>query len=303
MAKWTLAAQHPLTRKWSNDEDRLIRLAEDHEFDLVLSTDLDLATLRATLAPGHEPEELFNRWVSVSPELSALLSIRFEGLDPAKPFVDATVSSRPFEDTDLTTLKSVAAETFGSFGPRYVRVWSAAPTDAFPDTLHDKRFMAAPVRDLAASGTVGMPTELSLTPTKDLHHWDDAAAAYGAVDTDHPHHPDQARLQAAEDLQESIHAGTLFDVLVDSEWAGWVGATTDTTSSLGLACYEVQEIILIPAFRGRGYGSCLTTLLARQLPHEDHVLIGTIHADNRGALTAAHLAGRHDVGGWFQVPL
>ncbi|HET7303215.1 MAG TPA: hypothetical protein VFJ12_01550 [Segeticoccus sp.] len=245
LARWTLTAQHPLTRQWCDDRSRLARLADEHEFDLQLATDLDLATQRATLAPGHEPEELFNRWVAVTPDLSALLSIRFQGGDATKPFIDASVLSRPFVEDDLSTLSAAAVDVFGSFAPRYLRLWSAVPADAFAGTRRDKRFLAASVRDLTDTpARAASPAELSLAPTTDLAHWEDAAAAYAAVDTAHPEHPEQAQLQDAEDLQESIDAGTLFDVLIDHSWAGWVGATTDTSSSLGLPCYTIQEIIL-----------------------------------------------------------
>lgn len=304
VARWTLAAQHPLTRQWCRDDDsRLARLAEDHEFDLRLATDLDLAGQRARLAPGHEPRELFNQWVAVSPKLSVLLSIRFEGGDATKPFVDASVLSRPFTQDDLPALGAAAAGVFGSLTPRYLRLWSAEPTDAFAGTHRDKRFMAAPLRDLVAPPGSAVPAGLSLRGTTDLSHWDDAAAAYAAVDADYPAHPDEARVQEAEDLQESVDAGTLFDVLVDDTWAGWVGVLADSDSSLGLPCYEVEEIILAPGFRGRGFGHHLMGLLAKQLPDRDRILVGTIHADNRGALEAAKRSGRHDIGGWLQLPL
>lgn len=302
LARWTLEAQHPLTRGWSDDESRLARLAEDHEFDLRLATDLELARTRATLAPGHDPEELFNRWVAVSPGLDVLLSMRFEGGDATKPFVDASALSRPVEQGDLDALAAAAIEAFGSFAPLYLRLWSAAPTDAYAGTARDKRFLAAPLAQLSGR-PVDLPDGLSLSPTADLRHWDDAVAAYAAVDAAHPKHPDQARIQGRDDLQESIEAGTLFDVLVGGEWAGWVGATTDTGSSLGLSAYEVQELVLAPVHRGRGFGPHLTTLLARALPERDRVLLGTIHADNRAAIEAARRAGRHDVGGWLQLPL
>ncbi len=304
LAHWTLAAQHPLTRQWSSDdESRLARLAEDHKFDLRMATDLDFAAKGATLAPGHEPREMLSRCVTVSSDLSALLSIRFEGLDPNKPFVDASLLSRPLAEGDLAQLGTAAAHTFGSFGPRYVRMWSAAPTDAFPSTHRDRRFLAAPLSELVGAGRIGIPDELSLTPTTDLARWDDVVAAYAAVAADHPRHTDQAHIQDAEDLQQIIDAGTLFDVMVDHTWAGWIGATTETSSSLGLPCYEVQEIILAPGYRGHGYGAHLARLLASELPDQNRVLIGTIHADNRGAQQAARRAGRHDVGGWLQVPL
>ncbi|MGQ0483066.1 MAG: hypothetical protein ACT4O0_18820 [Pseudonocardia sp.] len=69
---------------------------------------------------------------------------------------------------------------------------------------------------------------------------------------------------------------------------------------LGLPAYVVQELVLVPEHRGRGYGSLLTTLVARALPDERPVLLGTIHAENRGALRAAAAAGRIDVGGWLR---
>lgn len=304
LAGWTLAAQHPLTREWDDDEARIARLADDHEFDLRLATDLDLATQRALLAPGHAPAELLNRWLAVAPDLRAMLSIRFEGGDASMPFVDASALSRPLAEGDLPALGAAALQVFGSFSPRYLRLWSAAPTDAYAGTARDKRFLAAPLDELANhAGTSASAAELSLAPTPDLSQWDAAVAAYAAVDADHPGHREQAGIQGKDDLAESVDAGTLFDVLVDGEWAGWVGATTDTSSSLGLAAYEVLEIILAPGFRGRGYGAHLTTLLAGRLPQRDRVLIGTIHADNRGAMEAAARAGRYDVGGWLQLPL
>lgn len=304
LARMTLTAQHPRTRAWCDDRARLDRLADDHAFDLRLATDLELAARRAQLAPGHDRAELLNQWVAVGPGLAAMLSIRFEGGDATKPFVDASALSRPLEEGDLPAVGAAAIRAFGSFSPRYLRLWSAAPTDAYAGTVRDKRFLAAPLAELAnPAGFQAVPPELTLTPTTDLAHWPDAEAAYAAVDADHPEHRDQAGLQDTDDLAESIEAGTLFDVLVDGDWAGWVGATTDATSSLGLPAYEVQEIILAPAFRGRGYGAHLTTLLARRLPDRDRVLLGTIHADNRGALEGARRAGRHDVGGWLQLPL
>lgn len=302
LAEFTLGAQHPVTRAWTGRDERLRRLAVAHEFDLRLAGDAELSAQRAELLDvGQSPEAFLNRWVPVAGDLAAMLSIRFEGMDPTKPFVDATVLTRPVAGGDLHRLGELAVERYGGFAPRYLRVWSAEPVDAFPDTGRDRRFLAAPLRDLV--GRPGLPAELTLGAAADLAHYADARAAYDRVDREHQAHRDQARLQPEDDLQESLERGTLFDVLVDGEWAGYVGATEDGTSTLGLRGYVVQELILGARGRGRGYGSWLTTLLARALPDRDGVLVGTIHADNRGAIAAALSAGRRDVGGWFQVPL
>ncbi|HEY6738618.1 MAG TPA: hypothetical protein VI076_07180 [Actinopolymorphaceae bacterium] len=47
--------------------------------------------------------------------------------------------------------------------------------------------------------------------------------------------------------------------------------------TLGMPGYVVRELILTSHGRGRGYGPHLTTLLARALPDDGRVLIGTIH--------------------------
>lgn len=301
LARFTLAVQHPATRRWVDDAVRSRRLATAHESDLRLATDRDLAAQRAEMMHvGQQADAFLNRWLTVSDDLEAMLSIRFEGLDREKPFVDATVLSRPFAGDDLSAMARVATETYELFLPGYLRVWSAEPTDAFPGTDRDRRFLGAPLRDLVGRE---VPIELSVAPTRDLCRYPDALAAYAAVDAVHPGHPGQATIQDADDLQESIETGTLFDVLVHGEWAGYVGATSDGGSDLGLAAHVVQEIILVPEQRGRGYGAHLTTLLAAGLPGPDNVLLGAIHADNRGALAGAMRAGRQDIGGWLQLPL
>ena len=302
LAHFSLAAQHPLTRQWQEDETRLERLTKLHEFDLQLATDLELAGQRAGFFDvGQDAQAFLNRWVNVPPDFHALLSIRFEGLDVSKPFVDASVLSRPLTELDLPALAEVAREVYGAFQPRSLRLWSAAPAGHFPEAQPDKRFLAAPISALIGGD---VPPGLSARPAPDLRRYAEAQAAYDAVNVQHPDHTEQANLESKEDLQESLEAGTLFDVLVRGEWAGYVAATENAEAdTLGLSAYVVQELILSPQFRGQGYGAALSTLLARALPDQGRILIGTIHAENRGAITAALRAGRVDVGGWVQLKL
>ncbi|WP_309571655.1 hypothetical protein, partial [Deinococcus sp.] len=72
LARFSLAAQHPGTLKWSSESARLARLVEEHAFDLRLATDLDLARQRAdTVKAGPPVEAYLNRWVHVSADLAA----------------------------------------------------------------------------------------------------------------------------------------------------------------------------------------------------------------------------------------
>ncbi len=49
----------------------------------------------------------------------------------------------------------------------------------------------------------------------------------------------------------------------------------------------VQEVIPVPEHRCRRYGSHLTRWFASSLSDQTKILLGTIHVDNLGAITAA----------------
>ncbi|TDU82299.1 acetyltransferase (GNAT) family protein [Kribbella voronezhensis] len=304
LAGFSLPAQHPVSREWVDDELRLDLLTEQHELDVELLTDREIAALRTErFAPGRPIELMFNQWVRIAADQQVMLSMRYEGGDPAKPFVDASALSRPLQPGDVRPAASAASEYFGSLDPKYLRLWSSKPIGSFPGCLPDKRFLAGPLDVLRRAGE-RVPEELTLVEATSLANYEHAQAAYAAVDAAHPEHSEQAQLQSRDKLESTVEDGLLFDVLVDGTWAGYIAASPEG-QNLGLPAYIVQDIILTPDYRGQGYGPHLTTLLARALHARNQLtfLLGTIHANNQGALTAALTAGRTDLGGWHQFPL
>lgn len=300
LARYTLERQHPLTRLWVDDARRLAILTEEHAaLDILLAEDLDIAAQRAArLAPGKPAASMLNRWVAVGNDLQVMFSLRFENMNLAKPFVDATPMSRSPEPPDLPGLAAAALEYYGIHKPLYLRLWSA---DAGVEgTEPDRRFLAAPISELQPHD---VPPELALRQAKRVDHYDEARRAYAAVDARHPHHPEEATVQELEDLQESADDGLLYDVMVNGDWGGYAAAIIKPDDALGLPAYVVRELILAAGYRGRGYGRHLSALLAQALPDPARILIGTIHSANHGARTAALNSGRHDVGGWLQLPL
>lgn len=299
LARFSLAQQHPLTREWANEEVRLAELTDDHNEDVLLATDLEIATIRRDrFAPGRPIELLLNRWVAATPDLDVMISMRYEGGDPGLPFVDASVLSRAVTAADLAPLADVSRACFGTLGPTYLRVWSAEPRNAFPDVLPDKRFLAAPLRDLRSPS---VPEGLQLHRATGLAHYVEARSAYAAVDASFPEHPRQASLADQAKLAAALDAGLLFDVLADDQWIGYVAAKAE--GKLGLPGFTIQELVLTENGRGNGRGRYLSTLLARGLPGDEDVLVGTVHQNNAAAQRAARAAGRHDIGGWFGVQL
>lgn len=297
LARYSLQVQHPLTRQWLDDAQRLELLHQEHAFDRQLATDLDIARQRAQHFDVRPPAEAFlNRWVQASDDLEVMLSMRYQGLDVNKPFVDVSITTRPVTEMDLPALLDAALEVYGMFRPLKLRFWSPEPLGHFAGTRPDMRLIAAPTAELRQRQT---PPELTLTPTLDLRHYPQAQEAYAAQAARHPNHPEQARLQSREDMQEAVDAGSMFDVLLNGVWSGYVGTLLEIKA--GLPVHLVQEMLLTPEARGRGYGPYLSTLLAQHLPGDGRVLLGDIHGENLGAQRAAKAAGRHDIGGWSWV--
>ncbi len=284
---------------WVDDETRLQLLTILHEDpDILLANSQEIAELRAErFAPGQSAQSMLNYWRPAG-DLHAMFSMRFEGGDPTKPFVDATPMTRSPEPTDLPALAAAAREIYGMHNPRYLRLWSADPE--LPGTEPDRRFLAAPIRELRPTD---VPPGLALRRTSTVDHYDEAQQAYADVDADHPHHVEEASIQDREDLQEAADAGLLFDITVHDEWAGYAAAVVKPEDSLGLPAYVVRDLILTKKHRGNAYGRHLSHLLADALPDPTHILIGTVHAANQGARTAALTAGRHEIGAWLKLPL
>ena len=300
LAGYLLDQQHPLTQNWVSPADRFDALARELVADITMMTDLDFATWRRDLfAPELPVEVMLDRWVIVTDDLQAMLSMRYEGGDVALPFVQAIVLSRAVDSVaDLHALAAATVAVYGVLGPHYLRAWSAKLANHFPATRQDKRFLAAPLDMLRRTP---LPPGLSASPTADLARYDQAYGAYQAVDAKHPHHSRQAAIETRDALEESRQSGTLFDVLIDGVWSGYIAATAG--GRLGLPGFTIRELVLVESARGRSLGRYLSPLLARALPDSHGVLIGTVHHDNIGARCAALNAGRIDVGGWFTVAL
>lgn len=297
LAGYLLDQQHPVTQSWASRADRLDALTRELVTDVSMMADLDFATWRRDLfAPELPAEVMLNRWVTVTDDLRAMLSMRYEGGNAARPFVQVTVLSRAVEVADLGALAAAAPTHFGVLDPHYLRVWSAQPANHFPETRPDKRFLAAPLSLLRRAP---LPPGLRASPAADLSHYTQACEAYEAVDAEHPHHPREAAIETRDALEESRQSGMLFDVLVDDAWSGYIAATAG--ARLGLPGFTIQELVLAESARGRSLGRYLSPLLARALPDDHGVLFGTVHHDNIGARRAASNAGRVDVGGWFNV--
>jgi GNAT superfamily N-acetyltransferase len=224
---------------------------------------------------------------------------RYLGRDPDLPFVGVSASDRPLTASDAEPLTSLAGESFSAFAPGFVLLSTADPIGAWPGTRPEQRQLVGLLADLRARPA---PTGLRAVPRADTGFYDHYRQIFDDDVARDPVHARHTRAESLEDLEKLAGQGLVFDVEVDGTWAGILAAEPDVRR--GVRGATVVELILDPAFRGRGYGKHLSALLARAVPlPDDQCLMGTIHADNVTSYRSALAAGRVDVGGEIIVPL
>lgn len=295
IAQLSLACQIPVD--WLSDSDRTSNFIQEHAFDQQLATDLDLAEKRAThFNLGISAECYLNTWVTVKDDLNAMLSIRFFNMNPDQPFVDATITTRPLRESDMIFLRKAAHKAYPKFNVKRLRFWSSGPKKAFLSTETDMRALAIPITYLQETEKNDIRDEIRIAPSIDSKNYMNAQKAYEDINSEFPQHNEQAQLISEDVLNECITAGTMFDVFRKDKWCGYIGVLPEI--HLGFKTYTIQELLLTKEARGFGFGAELNLALARNIKAEGHVLFGTIHGNNRGAITSALRAGRLDLGGW-----
>jgi GNAT superfamily N-acetyltransferase len=287
---------HPQVRAWVPRTERLAALREEMRWSVTTAmTDMEFARGFATAQPrsGQPARAFLNRWIDVADDLSVLAGPRYRGRDPNRPFVAIEAGSRRLDAVDMLLLNRRIAAEFAPFAPGYVAIWDSAADGAWPGGRSDLRNLAGCIGDLRRNE---VPAELTARTAHTLDFYRRYAEIYAGQVAADPAHALHTRLETSDDLDELREAGTLFEVLADGAWAGLIAA--EPATSHGLRGFTVVELLLDPAFRGRGFGRHLSTLLAQGLDAPDTAfLLGTIHVDNTPAYRSAIASGRIDVGG------
>lgn len=286
---------HPAVHAWVPRPDRLGALREQLRWEVdVAGRDLEWARDFAVHQPASgAPAEMFlNRRLPAADDLTVLAGPRYEGRHPDRPFVEGpppTDCSPPpmswhcaawpgrTSPCSARSTSGCGPPTRPAPGPAPVRRcgWSRPPASSAGATPRT-RSPSGPPR--TCPGTTGTSRSTTSTSPPTRHTRTGPGSRQPTTST------------------SCARAGTLFEVLLDGNWAGVLAA--EPAVAHGLRGATVVELLLTHEVRGRGLGKDLSVLLARNLPlPDDHVLHGTIHIDNHTARRSALAAGRIDVGG------
>ncbi len=242
------AGLHPCVRARVPQAERFATLREELEWALTTAaTDMEFARGFAAAQPqsGQPAEAYLNRWLTVTGDLDVLVGPRYRARDPQRPFVAVDAASRVVKPGDLSALAAMTRESFASFRPGYVALWSSDPAGSWPGTRSDNRNVAGRLGDLRRNS---VPPELSVESATGLDFYD----RYAQIHRDHvvrePAHALHARIESRADLTELVDAGTLFHVLLNGRWAGLVAAEPGVQH--GLRGAVVVELLLEPSRTG-----------------------------------------------------
>jgi L-amino acid N-acyltransferase YncA len=296
------AGLHPWVHEHVSTRARREALAEELGFFLdTAARDPEYAASFAELAPysGEPPASYLDRWLPLSTGGHVLAGPRYLGRDPDLPFLGVSGSDRVLTPADAEPLTTLAREHFAPFAQKFVLLSTSDPIDAWPGTRPEQRQVVGLLGDLRRRA---LPPGLRAVARGDTAHYDRYRQIFDDDVARDPAHARHTRAETREDLQALADQGLVFDVEVDGEWAGVLAAEPDVRR--GVRGATVVELVLDHAFRGRGLGRHLSTLLATAvtLP-DDQCLMGTIHADNTTSLRSALAAGRVDVGGEITIPV
>lgn len=296
---------HPLCAEWLGPPAFDAWLTERAESWLARARDAELANEYATHFPvaGAKPDEYRNRLFETPSGARLLAGIRFRNLDLGKPFVDVLWQEQPFTDARAmsATLEAVA-DAYRVFRPGFVRFEVSAHEPVQPDgwervTLQSQEF-TAPLAVVAEGTQVAGVERVTLEPARVADLYDCYHEEYEQLLAGWPELRDVASPESRDTLEEAESAGLCFSILVEGEAAG-VYALME--SQYGPGHYEVAEIHLFRAHRGRGLAPAAHVAAARRLLQSSRgLLTGTIGAVNAPSRRTALRVGRRCLKGTYR---
>lgn len=303
LKKRKLEQLHPVLQSWYTPEQlsQNIEIVLQEEMDRITDQDFARGFFEHCQIPGTDPEDYFNRLQD-----ALMTGIRFRGLDLSRPFVDVILT--PQMPSTLEAYREVAlqaAHRHQKFAPKHARFYVPSHVELGPlpaDMFWEKRYLARPMEDLKKLPLPARFSEVELQVPQAIDFEEAYLQTYQEMAAIWPDHPEFATPESRETLEALMEQETLFEVFHQEEWIGVMAACR--AEEQGLSGFVVVEMLIKPAFQGRGLGEAAQRHLIELLPARPmDAFYGTIDARNTPAIRAALKNGRMDVGGDLWVTL
>ncbi|MFZ1768797.1 MAG: hypothetical protein WAU00_06355 [Caldilinea sp.] len=303
---WLLDSTPAAVRAWVGEAPFTASMRQELEETIQHRTDPSQAAsyAQACPIPGARADEYLLRERRVQADATVLAGIHFYGLDIERPFVGVFAQSRHFTPHEVLAATQWLCEDFATFQPQAVQWWSAADRPdlrTLPGAVSDLRLVAGPIEAINRL-PLAMPKEtLRLIADADGASYPAYAELYARALAANPAWKGKLQRTTEEEYTACAHAGGLYVVEVDGDYAGVIAALPDVVR--GIPGWVMMEEMLDTRFRGRGLARPMQRLLLARLDTQRHRLVlGTINDANLPSLRTARGAGREEVGGWVFLP-
>ena len=295
---WAVDQVHPQLKVWYSQSQLESNLSDQLGRDLDWLENLGEGFERNMPVLGATPA-MYNHRVLEVAGMRVMLGIRFRGGDIAIPFVDLVRSSRAITGAaQVEAICDLVRQEFAVFKPLMVRFYQPAHLKfqfGLPGSSGDKRVLAAPLTTMLEHPKPLGLEHVILHRATDLEFYQRYADTYAAIYQERPWLPHEAEPESFEDMQEHLETGHVFEVFVDGQWAGVIGAE-HRNGEFALRGFIVLEMLLDKFARGQGLGAAVQYRLAEALQSfsaPEDVLYGTI-GNNPPMLKTAARVGRVD---------
>jgi hypothetical protein len=303
---WLLDSTPAAVRAWVGDAPFTASIRQELEGTIQHRTDPSHAAsyAQACPVPGARADEYLLRACRVQADATVLAGIHFYGLDIARPFVGVFAQSRHLTPHEALTATQWLCEDFATFQPQAVQWWSAsdrADLRALPGAVGDQRLVVGPIEAINRLPLAAPTATLRLLADPDGASYPAYAEMYARALAANPAWQGKLQQTTAEEYTACAHAGGLYVVEVDGDYAGVIAALPGVVR--GIPGWVMMEEMLDARFRGRGLARSMQRLLLARLDTQRHGLVlGTINDANLPSLRTARGAGREEAGGWVFLP-
>jgi RimJ/RimL family protein N-acetyltransferase len=220
--------------------------------------------------------------------------IHFEGRNIFRPYVSVFAST--FDPAECAVeLAAVAAKEFKVFTPGRIAFFGRPGLRFEVDTT-------CYATSVGTARTALLPDNyrrVQVHRLADIAFYAEYEEFYSQVYTISPEHPSSK--ETRESLQRAVDEETMFRIIVDNEYAGFLGLHRSTDRYLN--GYYVIEEILAPKFRGQKLAASVQRHVIEQLADRSALYFGHIDQRNIASWRAALSVGRQPIYSAYWYPI
>ncbi len=281
-------------------KDTLNKCISKHLVDIYEYTkNIDFATKNykycKKAVPNSKPKDYLFRNLE-TPFGILVSSIRYMGGDLTKPFVFIVLKNFEINSIEkIEWLSSFLNEEYKVFSPKRIAWHTNKIQEDFINNHSfingDMVYVAEFLDYLKTEKIIVSDRKIKLKIAENTNWYKQYKTAYNLLFEKDNFYNEMIQITTEATFKEMIQHKTLFEIVIDNEWAGIIGVMPENDKYLSGYC--VYEEFLLEKFRGKGMAKHIQQKMIHLLPSSPNKMVyGTIHYNNKSSLKTALGVGR-----------